>query len=330
MIVKGNLVKPNATIIEDINYILDKNGIISPAIKINPPLKVKMFNNTEMEQSFIHLNPHIEPDYNLIYKGTLVNVTKDKETGIRYILEYLDDTDTIDFNTPLFPDICPSCGSVLRPYNGQLMCTNISCPTQILERCIHFIKSIRINLHGIYYRIFCNLILKGHIKNLINIFNINDETIIKENKNISEKHVKIYKLLINEVVGHVSMVDFLHGMCIIPDVDDNLDIIKEFVRHQNDILAKENKVFNIQILLTAIKNVVKDCNLQVTYRFDKDSNLLSIFDQIQKLTLNQLDNLKNVFGDIDFYSIAKIIDYVLDNEYMFKEFRDINIDGCEY
>ncbi len=318
------IMTPQPVTIEDIIYIMDKFGVVSPSIKVEPPLQVPMFNNTIIEQLLIHLNPFLEPGYDNIFKGSIVDIFKTPDA--RFVLEVRDNSN-IDVNVPLFPRTCPSCGNELRVCNGQYICNNITCPTQVLERCTHFIRSIHMHLHGIYYQIFCILISRGHIRNLVDIFTV-PETAIASIENVNDKQIKLFKLLTLDKIGKVSMTEFLHGLCIISGVYDDIDIIRDFVIYQNNNAQRINRVFDITGFIQLVEEAIRYFNIYISP--ESNNALLSIFDQIQKLPQDKIAELRNTFGILDLYSISGIIDYVINpiNKAMLNAFVELKLIGC--
>ena len=318
-IYKGIVLTPKPVTIKDIFYIIDKFGSIRPSIKIFPSLEIPTFNNRIINQSLIHLDPFIEPGYDKISKGSKIRICRtpifpqenDNVQTSKLILELVDDTEN-DNDVALFPKSCPSCGHLLRICNGQYICNNTACPTQLMERCTHFIKSINMYLHGIYYQIFCILISRGIIKNPIDIFTVDENTIYTAIDNIHEKHVKVFKLLVNDVIGKVSMTELLHGLCVIPDVNDDIYTIRRFVSYQNDKAVQLNKIFDISALIQLVHDTVKHMALYVPEENDKI--MLTIFDQLQKLSSENMEKVEDAFGHIGLYRISGIMDYVL-NKY---------------
>jgi len=101
----------------------------------------------------------------------VIKVIKEKRTG-----------NERDFN---MPTVCPVCGSPAVREEGEAAtrCIGIECPAQLLRSIVHFVSKEGMDIDGLGYKIVEQLIEKGLIKNIADIYELTLEEIASLKKN---------------------------------------------------------------------------------------------------------------------------------------------------
>lgn len=86
--------------------------------------------------------------------------------------------DSKDFS---MPTVCPSCGSTLAKEEGEaaLRCESSNCPAQLFRNIVHFASKNAANIEGLGPSIVKELIEKGLIKNIGDIYSLKKEDLLK-------------------------------------------------------------------------------------------------------------------------------------------------------
>ncbi len=86
-------------------------------------------------------------------------------------------------DTPRFkiPDRCPVCGAKAVKYDGEVAvrCTGIDCPAQLKEKIKHFCKKDTMNIEGFGDKICEQLVDKGVVKGVEDVFHLKIEDLMK-------------------------------------------------------------------------------------------------------------------------------------------------------
>lgn len=83
------------------------------------------------------------------------------------------------------PKVCPICGAPAVREEGEaaLRCTGIECPAKSLRTIIHFASREAMNIDGLGYKIIEQLIEKGLISNIADIYTLTLEDVASLKKN---------------------------------------------------------------------------------------------------------------------------------------------------
>ena len=83
------------------------------------------------------------------------------------------------------PTICPVCGAPAIRQDGEAAtrCIGIECPAQLLRSIVHFVSKEGMDIDGLGYKIVEQLIEKGLIKNIADIYSLTLEEIASLKKN---------------------------------------------------------------------------------------------------------------------------------------------------
>ena len=166
------------TILKDIVCQVGRTGVITPMAILEP---VKVAGST-ISKTTLHNEDFIKEkglkigDTVVIQKQgdvipEVIKVVKEKRTGKE-----------IDFS---MPTICPVCGAPAIRQDGEAAtrCIGIECPAQLLRSIVHFVSKEGMDIDGLGYKIVEQLIEKGLIKNIADIYSLTLEEIASLKKN---------------------------------------------------------------------------------------------------------------------------------------------------
>ncbi len=166
------------TILKDIVCQVGRTGVITPMAILEP---VKVAGST-ISKTTLHNEDFIKEkdlrigDTVVIQKQgdvipEVIKVVKEKRTG-----------EEKDFE---MPKVCPVCGSQAVREEGEAAtrCIGIECPAQLLRSIVHFVSKEAMDIDGLGYKIVEQLIEKGLIKNIADIYTLSLEDIASLKKN---------------------------------------------------------------------------------------------------------------------------------------------------
>ena len=167
-----------ATLLKDITFQVGRTGAITP-MAILEPIKVA---GSTISKTTLHNEDFIKEkglkigDTVLIQKAgdvipEVVGVEVDKRTG-----------EEKDFE---MPTKCPVCGGVLvrEPGEAVTRCIGIECPAKLLRSIVHFASKVGMDINGLGYAIIKQLVDKGLINNIADIYTLSKEDIASLKKN---------------------------------------------------------------------------------------------------------------------------------------------------
>lgn len=327
------------TIIKNVMYSLDKHGVVTPTILIDPPVTIKttLSNGSIIEQhkstfdvdfrSFINLDNTMIGSTITINKETILPENETVPSSELKVM--LVNNDHIDKSNiiPIKINECPSCSRPLKNYTGILICTNSQCSTKLFSQCLYFLNHMKIRLHGVYFKIFSTLCARGVIQDQSDIFKIHDVHAFTSIEDITPKHREIYyKLIYSSLHPTINFVDFIIALDIIPNIHDSDSAIK-FSRYLSTKIDTTNRFTCVYAFMNFVRDTVKKYSevFQVIYEHIHNSvSVLDIFDLLSKLNTHDQNELINDFGGIPIYDIAAIINYVFDqtNSNMLHKFAE--------
>lgn len=166
------------TLLKDIVCQVGRTGAITPMAILEP---VKVAGST-ISKTTLHNEDFIKErdlkigDTVVIQKAgdvipEVVGVNKKKRNGTEKDFE--------------MPKICPVCGAPAVREDGEaaLRCTGIECPAKSLRTIIHFASREAMNIDGLGYKIIEQLIEKGLISNIADIYTLTLEDVASLKKN---------------------------------------------------------------------------------------------------------------------------------------------------
>ena len=167
-----------ATLLKDIKFQVGRTGAITPMAILEP---VKVAGST-ISKTTLHNEDFIKErdikigDTVVIQKAgdvipEVVEVVKAKRTG-----------EEQDFK---MPDKCPVCGGTVVREEGEAIwrCIGIECPAKLLRSIVHFASKAGMEIKGLGYAIIEQLIEKGLINNIADIYSLTKEQIATLKKN---------------------------------------------------------------------------------------------------------------------------------------------------
>ncbi len=166
------------TLLKDVVWQVGRTGVITPMAILEP---VKVAGST-ISKTTLHNEDFIKEkglkigDRVIIQKQgdvipEVISVVKEKRTGKEQEL--------------IVPTTCPVCGAKATREEGEsaIYCNGIECPAQLLRGIEHFVSKECMDIDGLGIKIVEQLIEKGLIKNIADIYNLTLEEIASLKKN---------------------------------------------------------------------------------------------------------------------------------------------------
>lgn len=253
----------------------------------------------------------------------IVEVKKDKRTGSE-----------IEFE---MPKICPVCGAQAVREEGEaaIRCTGIECPAKLFRNLVHFVSREAMNIEGLGENIIQQLLDKGFIKNIADIYTLQFEDIASLKKNgkkfaqnlmdsinkskendlnrlitaLGIRHVgtKASKLLARKYKNIENIMNAkFEDLSMINDIGP---IVANSIR---EFFSQEQTKDLIEKLKIAGVNTVAKVEENVDNRFEGKTFVLT--GSLEKYTRGEATNLIEKFGGKTSSTVSKKTDYVLAGE----------------
>lgn len=307
-----------------------RTGVITPMAILEP---VKVAGST-ISKTTLHNEDFIKEkelkigDTVVIQKAgdvipEIVEVKKEKRTG-----------EEQDFE---MPKVCPVCGAEAIREEGEsaIRCTGIECPAKLYRNLVHFVSREAMNIDGLGENIISQLLDKGLIKNIADIYTLKLEDIASLKKNGTKfaqnlidsinksKKNDLYRLITAMGIRHVGTkaskllarkyktIDKLakakfEDLSSINDVGEIManSIIEFFSQEQTMDLIKKLKDSGVN---TKSKEKKVEDN-----RFEGKTFVLT--GSLEKYTRGEASNIIEKFGGKVSGNVSKNTDYVLAGE----------------
>ena len=318
------------TKLRDIVCQVGRTGVITPMAILEP---VKVAGST-ISKTTLHNEDFIKEkqlkigDTVVIQKAgdvipEIVEVKKDKRNG-----------NEVEFE---MPKICPVCGAPAIREEGEaaIRCTGIECPAKLFRNLVHFVSREAMNIDGLGENIIAQLLEKGLIENIADIYTLKFEDIASLKKNGQKfaqnlvdsinrsKENDLYRLITALGIRHVGtkaskllarkyknidnliQADFedLSGINDIGPIVAN-SIIEFFRQEQTKDLIQRLKEAGVNIQANEEENV--DNRLE--------GKTFVVTGSLENYTRGEVTNLIEKFGGKTASTVSKKTDYVLAGE----------------
>jgi len=160
------------TQVEDIRVYVGRTGALTPVAHLTPVevdgstvSRATLHNEDEVKRKDVRIG-----DWVVVHKAgavipEIISVLKERRTGKEKIFE--------------MPKRCPVCGAETLRLPGEAVtrCTNISCPAQVVERILHFCRSM--DIEGLGPAIVVQLHNAGMVKDVADIYYLTLDEMLK-------------------------------------------------------------------------------------------------------------------------------------------------------
>lgn len=166
------------TILKDIVCQVGRTGVITPMAILEP---VKVAGST-ISKTTLHNEDFIKEKGLKIGDTVVIQKQGDVIPEVIKVVEEKRTGKEIDFS---MPTICPVCKAPAIRQEGEAAtrCIGIECPAQLLRSIVHFVSKEGMDIDGLGYKIVEQLIEKGLIKNIADIYSLTLEEIASLKKN---------------------------------------------------------------------------------------------------------------------------------------------------
>lgn len=318
------------TLLKDIICQVGRTGAITPMAILEP---VKVAGST-ISKTTLHNEDFIKErdlkigDTVVIQKAgdvipEVVGVNKKKRNGTEKEFE--------------MPEVCPVCGAPAVREEGEavLRCTGIECPAKSLRTIIHFASREAMNIDGLGYKIIEQLIEKGLISNIADIYTLTLEDVASLKKNGTKfaqnlidsiensKQKDLYRLIAALGIRHVGV----KGAKILAKKYKTMDNLMK-ASFESLALADDIGEITADSIYTFLKN---DQTIDLINRLKKSGvNMKAIEDEnadnrfegktfvltgsLEKYTRQEASDIIEKFGGKVSGSVSKKTSYVLAGE----------------
>ena len=238
------------------------------------------------------------------------------------------------------PTVCPVCGAPVVREEGEAVarCTGIECPAKILQNMVHFVSKEAMDIDGLGIKIIEQLVDKGLIKTIADIYTLTVEEVASLKKNGKKfaqnlidsinksKENDLYRLLAGLGIPHVG-VKSAKGLTKYYDNIEKIQNAKvEDLAVLNDVgLITANSIYSFfkqEQTIDLIERLKKaGVNMQVL-KENSDSKYDNRFDgktfvltgSLEKYTREEAGDIIEKFGGKVSGSVSKKTSYVLAGE----------------
>ena len=318
------------TKLKDIICQVGRTGVITPMAILEP---VKVAGST-ISKTTLHNEDFIKEkdlkigDTVVIQKAgdvipEIVEVKKNKRTGEEKEFE--------------MPKVCPVCGAEAVREEGEaaVRCTGIECPAKLYRNLVHFASREAMNVDGLGEAIIKQLLDKGLISNMADIYTLKLEDIASLKKNGTKfaqnlidsinrsKQNDLYRLITAFGIRHVGTKASKILAKRYKTMDRLMNVTSEelaFVEDIGPIVAESIREFFLQDQTIDLIKRLKEAGVNMKYleeegednRFEGKTFVLT--GTLEKYTRGEASNIIEKFGGKTSSSVSKKTDYVLAGE----------------
>ena len=318
------------TILKDIVCQVGRTGVITP-MAILEPVRVagsKISKTTLHNEDFIKEKDIRIGDTVVIQKAgdvipEIVEVKKKKRTGKEVEFE--------------MPKVCPVCGAPAIREEGEaaVRCTGIECPAKLYRNLVHFVSREVMNIDGLGEAIIKQLLDKGLIKNMADIYALKFEDIAslkKNGKKFAEnlinsinrsKQNDLYRLITAFGIRHVGVKAskilakrYKNMKNLMKATSEELAMIEDI----GPIAADSIREFFLQDQTIDLIEKLKQAGVNMKHLEEENSDdrfngkTFVLTGSLEKYTRNEASSIIEKFGGKTSSSVSKKTDYVLAGE----------------
>lgn len=318
------------TILKDIICQVGRTGVITPMAILEP---VKVAGST-ISKTTLHNEDFIKEkelkigDTVVIQKAgdvipEIVKVIKEKRTGKEQQFE--------------MPKICPVCGAEAIREEGEaaIRCTGIECPAKLFRNLVHFVSREAMNIDGLGENIIQQLLDKGLISNIADIYELKFEDIASLKKNGKKfaqnlidsinksKENDLYRLITAIGIRHVGGKASKILAKKYKTIDNLANATLEELSEINDIgpvMANSIREFFIQEQTLDLIDKLKKAGVNTKTMQEESSDsrfegkIFVLTGSLEKYTRKEAEDLIEKFGGKTSSSVSKKTDYLLAGE----------------
>ena len=318
------------TILKDIVCQVGRTGVITP-MAILEPVRVagsKISKTTLHNEDFIKEKDIRIGDTVVIQKAgdvipEIVEVKRKKRTGKEVEFE--------------MPKVCPVCGAPAIREEGEaaVRCTGIECPAKLYRNLVHFVSREVMNIDGLGEAIIKQLLDKGLIKNMADIYALKFEDIAslkKNGKKFAEnlinsinrsKQNDLYRLITAFGIRHVGVKAskilakrYKNMKNLMKATSEELAMIEDI----GPIVADSIREFFLQDQTIDLIEKLKQAGVNMKHLEEENSDdrfngkTFVLTGSLEKYTRNEASSIIEKFGGKTSSSVSKKTDYVLAGE----------------
>ena len=318
------------TKLKDIICQVGRTGVITPMAILEP---VKVAGST-ISKTTLHNEDFIKEkdlkigDTVVIQKAgdvipEIVEVKKNKRTG-----------EEKDFN---MPKVCPVCGAEAVREEGEaaLRCTGIECPAKLFRNLVHFASREAMNIDGLGEQIIKQLLEKGLISNMADIYSLTLEDVASLKKNgkkfaenlinaiNNSKQNDLYRLITAFGIRHVGTKAAKVLAKRYKTMDRLMEVTSSELAMVEDIgpiMADSIREFFLQDQTIDLIKRLKQAGVNMEYQEEEGSDerffgkTFVLTGSLEKYTRGEAGNIIEKFGGKTSSSVSKKTDYVLAGE----------------
>ena len=318
------------TKLKDIICQVGRTGVITPMAILEP---VKVAGST-ISKTTLHNEDFIKEkdlkigDTVVIQKAgdvipEIVEVKKNKRTG-----------EEKDFD---MPKVCPVCGAEAVREEGEaaLRCRGIECPAKLFRNLVHFASREAMNIDGLGEQIIKQLLDKGLISNMADIYSLTLEDVASLKKNgkkfaenlinaiNNSKQNDLYRLITAFGIRHVGTKAAKVLAKRYKTMDRLMEVTSSELAMVEDIgpvMADSIREFFLQDQTIDLIKRLKQAGVNMEYQEEEGSDerffgkTFVLTGSLEKYTRGEAGNIIEKFGGKTSSSVSKKTDYVLAGE----------------
>lgn len=286
------------TVVKDIVCQVGRTGAITPLAILEPVVvagstisKTTLHNEDFIKEKDLKIGDHVYIQKAGDVIPEVVEVIKEKRTGKE-----------IDFE---MPKTCPVCGAEVVRLDGEAVnrCIGIECPAKILRNITHFVSREAMNIDGLGESIIEQLIEKGLINNIADIYYLTYEDI----SSLKKDGEKFTQNLLNSIENSKNN-DLDKVICSLG--------IKNVGAKLAKILAKEFKniddLMNASVIRLNSINDVGEITANNIYEFFKQEQTIDLINRLKNAGVN-MEYLQQESDDERFFGKTFVLTGSLNN-----------------